>query len=268
MSILYLQQNLTLSDWIKERRVELLREILLVCWTEMDRLRTANSCFRRQPFEDYPDQDTSEFEDCQAINLGSLSRQFPNLRDPRKAPKCDPQSIVYIVDAIKNIRHLREMSGLAGRFVAQHTDCDIGDAIYSKVDEQIKALKGRSLVDRYKPALPIWLEGMLAELGSSYPDAKLQTRLCKAAVPPFSDPSSTIRTADENHTPHYALIPLPCLVCQDCLDEWVFLGPEKIGSTIEDHLKSPNHLESVERRLDTAWQATRRDEVNEKHNQY
>lgn len=94
----------------------------------MDRLRTANSCYKRQSYEDYPDQDFSEFQDCQAINLGSLSRQFPDLRDPTKASKSDPHCIVYIIDVIKKIRHLREMSGLNGRFVLQHARCDIGDA--------------------------------------------------------------------------------------------------------------------------------------------
>lgn len=233
----------------------------------MERLRTAYSCYRRQSYEEYPDQDFSEFEDCQAINLGSFARQFPDLRDPRKALKSDPQSIVYILDAIEKVRHLREMTGLDGRFVAQHTRCDIGDALYTHSDMRIKASKGRSLIDTYKPAIPIWLDDTLTELGSLYPDAKFQAQLCKAEVPPSTSPTCDIKTAGENPSSGRVLSTLPCLVCQDCFEKWIFLGPETIGSRIEDHLKSPQHLERVERRLDDAWQAARRDEANEIHDQ-
>lgn len=69
------------------------------------------------------------------------------------------------------------------------------------------------------------------------------------------------RNTTEDYSTDDVKLPFPALVCVDCIEAWVFPGPEKIGDQIEDHLNSIEHKVRVERRLDMAWEAKRRREI-------
>lgn len=205
----------------------------------------------------------SEAEACEALNLGHLSRQFPYLCEPTKTSKSDPRSVTQIHDAIRNIRHIQGMSGLEHAFAARHGGCDVGQLLQPKADACVHAVQGRTLSSAsFNPPRPMWINNMVADLRSSYPNARIRASMYETLVPSLTDAVFRLGTT---HGGNHVRTKVPLLRCLDCVaDIYVIPRPTKICSEFEEHLKSNWHLRQVQRRLDAAGVDAQRREVEEK----
>jgi len=199
----------------------------------------------------------SEIEDCEAVNLGCLSRQFPDLCEPTKASECERRSVLQILDAINRIKHFEDMDSLDSRFTIRHGACDIGHFIQGLANRCVDLVQGRNLRSASSKTLPpTWFNHMLADLRLSFPDALIQGTVEEAHVSCLTD---SIAYISNEHTSTSVYAHLPVLCCLDCyIDSWVVPRPEKKCSEFEEHLKSTQHLHRVQRRMDLAWEKARR----------
>jgi len=205
-----------------------------------------------------------EVEVCEAVNLGCLSRQFPSLCEPTETSKSDPRSVTEIHDAISKIRHLKGMSGLTLHFENRHGPCDVGHFIMRKAGACISAVQGQKMRStRVRPALPIWVDNMLTDLRSSHPSARLQGVMGNAVVSSLTN-TAVHMVATTEYPADSAKVTLPLVRCLDCTEEgWIIPGPEMMDSQFEEHLKSHQHLDRVEKGLDAANEEARRRLVEE-----
>ena len=157
------------------------------------------------------------------------------------------------------------MSGLTPRFANRHGPCDVGHLIMPKAGACVSAVQGRRPVSiRFKLALPIWVDNMLADLQSSHPNARLQGVMCNVVVSSLTN-TAIRRVATAECPADIAKFTLPFVRCLHCTTDegWIIPGPEMMDSQIEDHLKSHQHLDRVEKGLDAANEEARRRLVEE-----
>lgn len=234
-----------LLDWLAQSRADSIRSLLRYCW-EASRKRCK---FQKKHSM------VSKVEDCEAVNLGCLTRQFPDICEPTETSKREPRSVLQILGAIYNIKRFEDMHSLDHTFILRHETCDVGHLIQDLADRCVDAVQGRSLRSASsKPLPPTWFNHMLADLRSSFPDARIRGTLQEAHVSCLTDSVAHIFNA---HTSNTVVAPLPVLSCLDCaVNGWIIPRPEKISSEFVAHLHSTQHLRHVQRRLHSA-----RDEV-------
>lgn len=230
-----------LLEWLAETRADSIRTLLHYC---LEARR------KRCELRDDPTM-VSEIEDCEAVNLGCLTRQFPDPYEPTETSKRERRSVVQIREAIYKIKHFEDMHSLDPTFKLRHEKCDIGHFIQGIADRCIFAVQGQSLRSASsKPLPPTWFNHMLADLRSSFPDARIQGALQEAHVFCLTDYVARIINVQTATT---VAAPLPVLSCLDCpVDGWIIPRPEKISSEFVVHLQSTQHLRRVQRRLDSA----------------
>jgi hypothetical protein len=193
----------------------------------------------------------SEIEDCEAVNLGCLTRQFPDLCEPTETSDRERRSVLQILDAIYKIKHFEDMPSLDSRFTIRHGACDIGHFIQGLADRCVDLVQGRNLRSASPKSLPpTWFNHMLADLRSSFPDARIRGTVQEAYVSCLTD---SIAYNHAEHTSTSVDAHLPVLRCLDCYnDSWVVPRPERKCSEFEDHLESIQHLHRVQRNMDLA----------------
>ncbi len=111
-----------LAESIASARLSNVSQVLELCWTKMHALKFQRShCLIRTGKQD------PNCDDCEAINLGNLSREFPKLDDPQiNQLPYHRWSLSRILRTIKEIVHVDLMDqALAPGFIKKHMDCDV-----------------------------------------------------------------------------------------------------------------------------------------------
>ena len=127
------------ADAIAKARIATLSPLLQFCYSKFRTLRDGHRyCLYRGSGVE------SEADTCETINLGCLSRKFPDLEDLVQNEPVG-QTISGVLCAIRDIKHLRQMRGLEQRFVASHTKCDIAQLLTATAEKYVAAVKGLDL---------------------------------------------------------------------------------------------------------------------------
>ena len=128
------------ADAIAKARTATLSPLLQFCCSKFRTLRDG----RRYCLYRVSGIESSEADTCETINLGCLSRKFPDLEDLVQNEPVG-QTISGVLCAIRDIKHLRQMRGLEQRFVASHTKCDIAQLLTATAEKYVAAVKGLDL---------------------------------------------------------------------------------------------------------------------------
>ncbi len=209
----------------------------------MSRLRSQTACRLR----DDPRTLDHESETCESINLGLLSRQFPDICEPTRATKSDPRSITELHKAIIGTRHLQDMAGLACGFARKHEACDVGSIIQLEALAYVHGVRGRELdpiVSRVM--VPIWAADAVARLQNADPDARIQLRMHEICRSTFTE--RVVQWSSNTSVPHgTVVVDAPEVHCVDCSVRCL-LELDDMGNRMEKHLKTDGHRNRVERR--------------------
>ena len=210
----------------------------------MSILRGQDACRLR----DDPGILDDESEACESINLGLLSRQFPDIREPTRATGSDPRSITEIHTAIIGTKHLQDMAGLADGFASEHEACDVGSIIQPEALAYVNAVRGREL-DPIVPILlvPIWAAEAVARLQNGSPDGRLKLRMREIRRSTFTEEIVQLAPT-RNLSLHTVILPSPEVLCMDCSIVFL-LRLDDMGNRMEEHLKTDGHRKRVEQRL-------------------
>lgn len=127
------------ADAIAKARTATLLPLLQFCCRTFHRLRDEHSyCSYRGSVSE------SEANTCETINLGCLSRQFPNLEDLVQNEPVG-QTISGVSYTIRYMKRFQQMKGLEQRFVASHTKCDVAQLLTATAEDYVTAVKGLDL---------------------------------------------------------------------------------------------------------------------------
>ena len=127
------------ADTIVKARTATLSPLLQFCCGKFRGLRDEHSYCRYRGSVSESEADT-----CETINLGCLSRRFPDLEDLVQNEPVG-QTISGVLCAIRDIKRLQQMRGLEQRFVASHTKCDIAQLLTATAEIYVAAVKGLDL---------------------------------------------------------------------------------------------------------------------------
>lgn len=229
-------------------------QILTVCQERIRKLRheedpDVGSC---QAFGDLQ----SEQNDCDALNLGSIMRVFPDLHTGSDVFASDVHSVHELMDDVRLIRHINDMNMLTKEFKRRHRDkCDAGHILRKRVQKianRVEGLQLEEITSQPAPEVPEWLHNQLKRLRKErYPHDVFDPLMRYLAVSDATEVSVDGRLEEPEVQPadtRFRFIPM--IKCSDCPGRLYLAKDVEITSrNIDQHTETPLHQNRRDKRL-------------------
>ena len=116
----------------------MLSQLLALCWQQSRVLRSADGqCAQKRP--------ERERRNCDLINLGSLSLQFPDLIGSPLDAVSSPKTVNRILSSIRSLTSISDFSTTNDNFMTKHGSCCIGDRLSPQVKHITDSVDGIEL---------------------------------------------------------------------------------------------------------------------------